>query len=425
MPPTQVVPKNAPPNAVDVVCIGGGLTGMTMACLLAQAGVSVMVVDSMPLHQQSAKIYDGRASAIAHGVVPLFQHLEIWQTIVKSANPIDHISVQDCHPIGGVSIFGLHGDGLQYNHTDLGGTPFGYVVENNQLRGVLADTCETLKNTLTYHAPAQVTDIEIQSGIAVVTLSTGESIRCSLVLACDGKFSETRNRMGFKITTVDYKQHAIVCTIRHERPHNNTATEKFMPSGPFALLPMTDNRTSVVWSCLPQHSPMYMNLSDTDFHKEIAQRVGDSLGDLTLCPLRFSYPFTLIHAHDYIAHRVALVGDSAHGMHAIAGQGLNLGLRDVAVMAEIIVDALRLGRDIGALDILAEYAQWRRFDILTLETITNGLNTLFSNESSLLRAGRTLGLSLLNKTKTPKTLTMHHAMGLVGDRPRLLRGESL
>ena len=419
--PQNTVSETPPlPHHVDVVCIGGGLVGMTMACTLAKAGVSVMVVDNAPLNNQSSHHYDGRASAIAYGSIPLFQFLDIWDTLSLYANPIETIAVNNANSLAGLSPLGLH-----YDHRDLGDMPFGYVIENNRLRGVLLDKCQSLGDSLTYVSPANVTDITIQSDKATVTLDTGHDIKCSLILGCDGKFSKTRQRLGFKTTTIDYKQHAIVCTIHHQKSHNNKAIEQFMPNGPFAMLPMTDNRTNIVWSCLPQHSPLYMSLSDGDFHKEVAEKIGDWTGDFTINPLKFSYPFSLVHAHDYVAHRVALIGDSAHGLHAIAGQGFNLGLRDVASMAEIIVDAMRLGRDIGVLDTLAQYDNWRRFDILTLETITNGLNALFSNDSPPLKIARTTGMAFLNKAPIPKKLSMKHAMGLVGDRPRLLRGESL
>ena len=414
--------KNIPKH-VDVICIGGGLIGMTMANALAGAGVSVVVVDKMPLDTQISHVYDGRASAIATGSVHLFEYLDIWHTLIPHANPIESIQVQEKHPVRGVSPLGLT---FQGNNTE---QAFGYVVENNRIRGVLADKAlshiSSGKN-LHYLAPARVGSIDVNQHHSQVSLTINDTdtvhITCALVLGCDGKFSQSRQMMGIKTTSLDYKQHAIVCTIQHEQPHNNVAIEQFMPAGPFAILPMTDNRSNIVWSCRPEHTSAYMNLSDNDFKSELAHHLGDWTGDFEIMGQRYSYPFSLLHAYDYTAPRFALIGDAAHGMHAIAGQGFNLGLRDVAVMAEIIIDAMGIGQDIGNTMTLANYARWRRFDIITLETITNGLNALFSNDNATLRLGRNTGLALLDKTHIPKHLLTKHAMGKLGPHiPRLLQ----
>ena len=409
------------PHHVDVICVGGGLIGMTMANTLAGAGLCVVVVDKMPLDTQTSHIYDGRASAIASGSVNLFKNLGIWDTMVPYANPIETIQVQEKHPVRGLSPLGLtfQQDGAQ--------DAFGYVVENNRIRGALADKALSYqsKGNLHYLAPAHVTRIKAGGHHSTVSITTEHmgtiEITCPLVLGCDGKFSQSRDMMDIQTTTLNYKQHAIVCTLKNENPHNNIAIEQFMPAGPFAILPMTDNRSNIVWSCKPEHTSAYMDLSDTDFKTELANHLGDWTGNFEIIGKRYSYPFSLLHAHDYIAPRFALIGDAAHGMHAIAGQGFNLGIRDIAVMADIIIDAMQTGQDIGSTLPLQAYASWRRFDITTLELITNGLNALFSNDNPTLRLGRSVGLALLNKTTIPKQWITQHAMGVTGDIPKLLQ----
>ena len=421
------IPQNVDVVCPDVVCIGGGLIGLTMTNALLQAGVSVAVIDKMPLDGQISPTYDGRASAIAAGSVNLFKHLGIWDDIAPYANPIDTIQVQEKHPVRGLSPLGLTFDGDNSEHA------FGYVVENNRMRSLLADKSlsyqspsHQTRRTLHYIAPAHVTDIETDAHGATVSVTDDKgnrlSIRCPLVLACDGKFSQTRTMMGIQTTTLDYKQHAIVCTIKHQHPHHNKAIEQFMPAGPFAILPMTDNRSNIVWSCRPEHTSAYMDLSDTDFKAELSNHLGDWMGNFDIIGERHTYPFSLLHAHSYTAHRLALVGDAAHGMHAIAGQGFNLGIRDVAVLTEIIIDAMGTGQDIGSSIVLDNYDSWRRFDIVSLEAITNGLNALFSNDNPTLRIGRGAGMALLDKTTAPKQFFMKHAMGLVSsDMPKLLQ----
>ena len=408
------------PQNVDVLCVGGGLIGLTMANALAQAGVSVAVIDKMPLDKQLSPIYDGRASAIAMGSVNLFKNLGIWDAIMPYANPITSIQVQEKHPVRGLSPLGLTFDKDELSQDDNTHMTLGYVVENNRLRGILADQAlhHQSSGVLHYIAPARVHSIDMDTHGAIVSVmddaKTITTIRCPLVLGCDGKFSQTRAMMDIQTTTLDYKQHAIVCTIEHQHSHNNKAIEQFMPAGPFAILPMTDNRSNIVWSCRPEHTSAYMDLSDADFKTELSNHLGDWTGDFDIIGERHSYPFSLLHAHSYTAHRFALVGDAAHGMHAIAGQGFNLGIRDVAVLADIIIDAMGTGQDIGGAMTLEAYDSWRRFDIISLEAITNGLNALFSNDNPTLRLGRGAGMALLDKTTAPKQFFMKHAMGMMG-----------
>ncbi len=222
-----------------------------------------------------------------------------------------------------------------------------------------------------------------------------------------------------------YPQTGIVCTVHHERPHLGIAVEHFLPAGPFAILPMTGDRSSIVWTERAALAPRMMALGEAEFLAELSHRFGDFLGKLTIVGPRWSYPLSLMHAQNYVGQRLALIGDAAHVIHPIAGQGLNLGLRDVAALAELIVDARRLGLDIGNPDTLARYERWRRFDNTTLAVVTDGLNRLFSNSLAPLAAVRDVGLAIVNRLPPAKRFLMRHAMGMVGDLPRLVRGERL
>jgi len=255
-------------------------------------------------------------------------------------------------------------------------------------------------------------------------------LRAHLVVAAEGRGSPLRAAAGIPVTAWDYPQSGIVCTVAHTEPHGGVAHEHFLPAGPFALLPMTDAadgspRSSLVWTERRRLVPAMLALDDEAFGAELQRRFGPSLGTLRPAGRRWSYPLSLMHAERYIAHRLALVGDAAHVIHPIAGQGLNLGLRDVAALAETVVEARRLGLDLGDATVLARYQQWRRFDNTVLMIATDGLNRLFSNDLAPLRLARDVGLAAVNRLPPLKRLFMRHAMGLVGDLPRLIRGEAL
>ena len=245
------------------------------------------------------------------------------------------------------------------------------------------------------------------------------------MIGADGKNSFCRKSAGIGVVTWKYNQSAMICNIAHDQPHGGVAVEKFLPGGPFAILPLTENRSSIVWSEQKSRVPMYMGLSDAAFTAELQKRVGSWLGPIRVVTKRSAWPLSVLHAERYVAQRLALVGEAAHAMHPIAGQGLNMGLRDVAALAEVIVDAHRLGLDVGGPEPLARYERWRRFDNLTLITVTDLLTRLFSNDFGPLKLARDIGMAAVNRMPPLKKFFMRHAMGMVGELPRMIRGEPL
>jgi len=412
----------------DVAIAGGGMVGMTLAAALATAGLSVAVIDAEAPAAMIAAAFDGRSSAIAMGSQQVLAGIGAWPAMAAAAQPILDIRVSDGDAAGGVSRLFLH-----YDHRDLAARgrdapPFGFIVENRVTRRALLQRLPHLP-TLTHLAPARVVSVDRTADKVVMVLDDGRRVAARLAVAADGRASPMRAAAGIRVTEWAYAQTGIVCTVAHEKPHGGVAHEHFLPAGPFAMLPMVDDdgmhRSSIVWTERRELAPAMMALDDSAFAAEIERRFGPSLGRLTPIGGRFAYPLTLVHAERYVDRRLALLGDAAHAIHPIAGQGLNLGLRDVAALAETIVDAHRLGLDIGDALVLERYQAWRRFDNMTLLAVTDGLNRLFSNDIAPLRLARDLGLAAVDRLPPLKRLFMRHAMGLVGDLPRLMRGERL
>ena len=404
----------------DVLIVGGGMAGMTLACALAGAGVHVTVLDRAAPTATAAPDYDGRASAIAHASAMAFRGIGVWPLLDPHASPIADIRVADGHPMRGVSPFFLH-----YDHRDVGDQPFGYIIENRQIRAALSEFAGGLP-TLRMLAPVELTALERGSHHVEARLADGRTIRAGLVVAADGRTSQVRREAAIPVASFRYGQTAIVCTVRHERAHEGVAVELFLPGGPFAMLPMTGNRSNVVWSERADLAPVYLGLGEADFMDELRRRFGDWLGSIELTGPRFSYPLGVQHAARYADRRLVLIGDAAHAIHPIAGQGLNLGLRDVAALAELIVDSRRLGLDPAGPHVLERYERWRRVDNMMLIAVTDGLNRMFSNDIGPLRVARDLGLAGVNRLPPLKRFLMRHAMGVVGgDLPRLVRGEAL
>jgi 2-octaprenyl-6-methoxyphenol hydroxylase len=313
---------------------------------------------------------------------------------------------------------------LNYHHEEVGDEPFGWIVESEGLRRAVAAALAAQSN-LTRLAPSRVAGIDRGPGRVTVTMEDGETLIAPLIVGADGRRSMVRESAGIGVTTRDYDQVAIVCTVAHEKPHAHIAHELFLPAGPFAILPLPRNRSGVVWTERAHLGPAIMKEDDARFLDELRSRFGTFLGAITLDGPRYAHPLSFQLAEAYWAPRLALVGDAAHAMHPVAGQGMNMGLRDASALAERVVEALRLGLDIGGSEVLERYARWRRFDNLLMLGMTHGLVRLFSNEIAPLKFARDVGLAAVNRMPAAKRLFTRHAMGLEGDLPRLMRGEAL
>ena len=399
---------------VDVLIGGAGFAGLSLAIALRQSlgpGFSIIVAD--PALGRSGT--DARASAIAAAARRLFETIGVWEQVADEAQPILDMVVTDSRLQDAVRpVFLSFGGAVE-------GEPFAHMIENGPLTAALAAKARAEGVELRI---AAVTSFE-GTGQLQVQLSDGTSAAARLLVAADGAHSAIRERADIATFGWDYGQSAIVTTVAHEREHNGRAEEHFLPAGPFAILPLKGRRSSIVWTEEAREAERIVALPDAEFHAELERRFGLHLGDITVAGPRRTYPLGLQVARSFIAERLALVGDAAHVIHPIAGQGLNMGLRDVAALAEAIVDAARLGLDIGDAHVLDRYQRWRRFDTMAMGVATDGLNRLFSNQSDLLRVVRDVGLGLVDRMPALKSVFMREAAGLVGDVPKLLRGEAL
>lgn len=403
----------------DIVIVGGGLNGPALALALAQAGVSVTVIDAMPADVRADPGFDGRAYALALGSQRMLGALGLWADIGAKAQPILEIKVSDGRAGQGPSPFVL-----EFDHAEIEEGPMGYMLEDRFLRNALLQAMAD-SPAITQIAGVQVVAQDISVGRAEVTLSSGARVSGRVLVGADGRQSGTAQRAGIKRTGWDYGQTALVCAIGHEKPHGGIAHQFFMPPGPLAILPLPGNACSIVWSETHANAARITQLDDAAYLAALRPRFGDFLGQIHLNGARFSYPLKLTLANQFSAPRLALVGDAAHGVHPIAGQGLNLGLRDVGALAEVLVGAARRGEDIGAEDVLARYQSWRRWDTATLALATDGFNRLFSNDNPLLRGMRDLGLGAVNAMPGLRRRFIREAAGLTGDLPRLMQGRAL
>lgn len=405
----------------DVLIVGGGLVGAAQAIALAEAGLEVAVVDQMDLTDGLDAAFDGRASAIALATQRVLSSIGVWEKLGTDPAPILDIRVTD-----GPSLFFLH-----YDHRDIGDQPFGYMVENRHMRRALMARLDEL-DTIHLLAPAKIEDLKRSETHVEARLEDGRRLTAQLVIAAEGRRSALRDQAGIRLTQWSYHQTAIVCSVWLQHGHDFIAHEHFLPAGPFAILPLNGddpenpgNVASIVWTEHQDLTDIMLTLDDDEFKFEFDQRIGDYFGQTELFGPRWSYPLSLQFAESCTSERLALVGDASHGMHPIAGQGLNMGLRDVAVLAEVLVEAKRENRDLGSPETLANYEQWRRFDNTMMLAATDFLNRLFSNNIRPLKLARDLGMASVDKIPALKKVFMRHAMGETGKLPKLMRGERI
>ena len=400
----------------DIAVVGGGMVGLCLALGLAGAGVRVALVERTALSTMAEAGFDGRGSAIAAGSQRILAGLGLWDRIADEAEPILEIRVAD----GDSPLF------LHYDHKEIGDGPLGWIVENAVTRRALAAAVDVMgADTLGIFDGVELSGTEYGPNDATLNLADGRRLSARLIVAADGRNSPLRDTAGIDAVRWNYPQSGIVCSVSHEAPHHGIAQEHFLPAGPFAILPMTRNRSSIVWTERNDLAPGFMAMNNADFAGALGERFGTYLGDIEVGPGRWSYPLSVVHAKRYVAPRLALAGDAAHAIHPIAGQGFNIGLRDVAALAEVIIDTMRLGLDPGADGPLEKYERWRKPDNMMMIAVTDGLNRLFSNDIAPVRHARDVGLAAVNQVKPLKRVLMRHAMGLVGDLPRLTRGERL
>jgi 2-octaprenyl-6-methoxyphenol hydroxylase len=401
----------------SIVIGGGAFAGLALALALRQGlgGAIPIVVADPALSVRPSR--DGRATAIVAACRRLFEAIGVWDEVAAEAQPILDMVVTDSR-LGDATrpVFLTFGGEVEP------GEPFAHMIENRHLIDALVQRAEAEGVAL---RAAPVADYEARGDGVAVTLGDGGMIEASLLVAADGARSKLRERAGIATHGWDYDQSGIVVTVGHERDHHGRAEEHFLPAGPFAILPLKGARSSLVWTENRVEAARIVALEETEFHAELEQRFGLKLGEVRALDRPRAFPLGYFVARSFVGERLALVGDAAHVIHPIAGQGLNMGLKDIAALAEVVVDAARLGIDVGQADVLERYQRWRRFDTMAMGLATNSLNLLFSNESTLLRGVRDIGLGLVDRVPPLKSMFIRQAAGLSGEVPRLLKGEAL
>ena len=402
----------------DILIAGGGLNGPALALALAQGGLTVAVIDARPAPERAEAGFDGRAYALAIASKRLLQAVGVWDRVAAHSQPMLKIRASDGHAGQGASPFHL-----SFDSGEIEEGPMGYMLEDRFLYAAFLATMAEEPGITLLSGETVVAQEAGPQGVSV-TLASGRRLTGRLLVGCDGRGSGVAARAGIRRQGWGYGQTALVTAIAHEKDHEGTAHQFFMPTGPLAILPLPGgHHSSIVWSETDASAAAIQALDDEGYLAALRPRFGDFLGEIALAGARFTYPLSLSLAERFVAERVALVGDAAHGVHPIAGQGLNLGLRDVGALAEVLILAHRRGEDIGGAVALEDYQRWRRFDATTLALGMDGVNRLFSNDNPLLRLGRDLGLGLVNALPGLRRGFIRQAAGLQGELPRLLAGK--
>lgn len=410
----------------DVIVAGAGLAGTTFALAARQAGLTPVLVDPQPFEAQLAPSFDGRATAVAFSTFRMLKALGAGARLEPHACRMDRILVTDGKRPGAASTSGLPAF-LRFDADEIGertdGEPLGYMIENRRIRAALAETVG--EAGIEVLAPASVVGVQADAVAVTVTLADGRALRAPLVVGAEGRNSPVRAAAGIDTLGWTYGQSGVVATVRLSAPHGNVAHEYFLPGGPFAILPLTDDRASLVWTEPTRRGEALRHASDEAFAAHLARRFGDFVEVTAVEGPRFVYPLALSLAERLTGVRTALIGDAAHAVHPVAGQGLNMGLKDAAALAEVLGEAARLGEDIGSDAVLERYARWRRFDNAALAAGFDGFVRLFSNDMAPVRLARDLGMAAVNRIAPLRRAFMHEAGGATGDLPRLLRGEAV
>ncbi len=410
----------------DAIICGGGLVGLTTALALQSAGLNICVVDALPFDTQLADEFDGRSSAISFANMRMLVALGVADRLGKNKGPINEILVSDGRPHdglrkGGPGRFFLHFDAGEFTGQEAG-EPLGWMVENRYMRMALLDEARS-REGIHLIAPVRAEKFDFTGSSASVHLSDGQILRAPLIVGAEGRGSPARKAAGIRHHGWGYGQWGVVATVAHDKPHNGIAHEYFLPHGPFAILPLPGNRSSLVWTETPAAARYLKTAPDDFFQAELERRFGSFLGALMPAGPRWAYPLTLMVVEDYIAPRLALVGDAAHGMHPIAGQGFNAGIRDAAALADVLAETVRAGLDIADPIALERYQQWRRFDNTALLAATEGFVRLFSNDLAPVRLLRGLGMAAIDKIGPARRFFAREAGGGIGELPRLLQGD--
>ena len=398
----------------DIIIVGGGLNGSLMAIAAANIGFSTIVLDSKDNEASAENRFDGRSYALALSSVRLLKNLDIFEDIIDKSQPILDIKILDGKLVQGPSQFSLH-----FDNNEIHDGPMGQMVEDRFIRKALFTKINKNKQ-IDYKFNSKVTEHKKRSGYISVTLDNGKKLNTKLLVGADGRNSELANRADIKKSGWKYNQSALVCAIEHEADHNGVAWQYFMPSGPLAVLPMTGKRSCIVWTEQNANAKAINLFDETRYTKILAARLGNFLGKFKIIGDRHTYPLELSIADRFIDERLALIGDAAHSVHPIAGQGLNAGFKDIAVLAHIIQDAHHRGEDLGSLGVLKRYEEWRRFDSAQLAYSTDLFNKLFSNENEALRLARNIGLKILDSIPVAKRNIIKEAAGITGELPRLM-----
>ena len=399
----------------DVIIVGSGMVGLVLAKALADKSFNIAIVEASEREPSwDSQIFDLRVSAITRASQRILESLDVWPAM----------KTMRISPFRDMHVWDATGDGvIHFDSAEIGENCLGHIIENSVTQTALHQACKNRDN-ITWFQPAIPKQITQEGNKTCLHLENGSQIEAELIVGADGGNSWVRKSAGIEVDSTDYKQTAVVATVKTQLPHKETAWQRFLPSGPLAFLPLTDDYSSIVWSTTPDQAEQLISMDDGLFCKELASSFDNKLGDVIETSARATFPLRSQHAKQYVQNRLALVGDAAHTIHPLAGQGVNLGFADAASLAETLIDARQKKKDIGSFEVLRRYERWRKGENLTMLTAMTGFKTLFGNENPLIKSIRNLGLNLTDSVTPVKNKIIRHAMGLVGDLPKLARSRS-